>query len=238
MPFFILSFFTIIIYLIYSNYVRIKPLDGVFEIHITVDHEKNNKIYFNLISWARKYGKVKIIYAVSLSGNNQYMISYFTRKTNEDDAIKTANQLADEIKGYGMDVLRIKVESHSANNTPMTNLEYDMFSRFLKNKYKVSKPYFEFHVKISDNYDYEKLETIVKDFEGVAVSYNLCSKNRLPLLTIRVYNLGFILAQKYKDDVLDKMKNMGYKFESAIQQEFSIYDTNPDLDKSWLVGKR
>jgi len=68
----------------------------------------------------------------------------------------------------------------------------------------------------------------------VGISHNLCSKTRKPLLTIRVYNNGFVLAQEYKDYVLNDMKSNGYVFADEIQQEFSIWDTNQELDEGWL----
>ncbi len=219
----------------------IKPLDGIFEIHITVDPftlGKNN--FVSLLSFVKLHEKdkgMKVVFAVSDKGNNQYMLSYFTRKTNEKDAIDSANHISDSLKEFGIKVIRVKVESHNTKGTPMTRGEYKRFSEYLFETYKASTPYFEFHVKISGHnidLNYIQLEKDIIQFKYTAISHNLCSKNRKPLLTIRVYNEGFIGAQKYKDCVLDKMKEMGYVFEDIIQQEFSVWDTNTDLDHDWI----
>src|ERR1700681_3204676 len=55
------------------------PFNGVFEVHITVDPESN---YVKLIDYIgnSKHHSMKIVYAVSTQKNNQYMLSYFTRK--------------------------------------------------------------------------------------------------------------------------------------------------------------
>jgi hypothetical protein len=221
-----------------------EPLDGVFEIHITVDPEND---FAKLIKFVDKYKKkgLKIVYAVSSEKINQYMISYFTRKEDEMIVIKTANELGNQINNNGIKVIRIKVEGHNAKGTPMTTKDYELFKEYIIKRSDpdisnhVANPYFEFHVKVGGNkYSpdyYEKLEDAVKGLEGVAISYNMCSANRKPLLTIRVYNDGFLLANAYKDSVMNTLKNMGFSFDDKIQQEFSIYDTNSKIDDGWLV---
>jgi hypothetical protein len=205
------------------------PIDGIFEIHITIDPEDN---YVNLMSYINKYESersMKIVFAVSNVKNNQYMISHYTRKTNETDAIESANKIAKEMIDFNIKILRIKVESHNGKNIPQTIEEYNIFSQRC-----LYKPYFEFHVKLSDC-DFKTLDGNVKQFPGVAISFNLCSRNRKPLLTIRCYDKGFIDAVLYKDKVLNKFKSLGYVFEDLIQQEFAIYDTNAKLDNGWLT---
>ncbi len=217
---------------------KIRSLDGIFEIHVTVDPEDN---FVKLLSYINNHEKdrhMKAIYAVSKDKVNQYMLSHFTRKTNEKEAINSAMLMAKEIEAFGIKVVRTKVEGHGAKGTPMTKADYQRFTEYLTEQYNTSKPYFEFHVKVSGHaqiFDFEKLELDVSQMKGVAISYNLCSRNRKPLLTIRVYDEGFILAHKYKDEVLNKLKEVGYIFENGLQQEFSIYDTYQALDAGWLI---
>lgn len=218
-------------------------LDGVFEIHITVDPEKN---FVKLLNFVKKYEKskgMKVVYAVSSVKNNQYMLSYFTRKNNDTLAVNSALNIANELCIDGIKVARVKVEGHNVNGTPMTNREYDAIKQYLTNKYDngCGKPYFEFHVKISnrqtEDLRFDVLENDIQKYNGVAVSHNLCSSDRKPLLTIRVYDKGFINAQKYKDMVINDLKNIGYIFENKIQQEFSIYDSNASIDNGWLINE-
>ena len=218
-----------------------RVLSGIFEIHITVDPLDN---YVSLLSYVKQYEKIrgmKVVYAVSSEKNNQYMLSYFTRKDDDKLAIESANKTADELKQLGIKVVRTKVEGHGVEGTPMTTEDYKLVESYLHDKYNglEGKPYFEFHVKVgnkeNEHLDYEKLEMDVEGYEGVAISYNLCSAEKKPLLTIRVYNDGFLNAQAYKDLIINNMKRKAYVFESKIQQEFSIYDTNSSLDEGWLI---
>jgi hypothetical protein len=213
----------------------------VFEIHITIDPEDD---FTKLLNFIKKYEKskgMKIVYAVSSVKNNQYMLSYFTRKQDDKLAVDSANKIAEELTNTGIKVLRIKVEGHGVKGTPITTEDYKIVRKYLNDKYlgKEGKPYFEFHVKIGNRENQDlclnQLELDVKNYKGVSISYNLCSAIRKPLLTIRVYDNGFMNAQKFKDDVIEEMKSIGYVFEDKIQQEFSIYDTNSSIDAGWLI---
>jgi hypothetical protein len=146
-----------------------------------------------------------------------------------------------------MSVLRVKVEGHGCIGIPQTTLEYKNVCKYINKTYSwVCNPYFEFHIKVANAMDFNKLECSVSeimmiffvdvgDFASAAVSYNMCSANRKPLLTVRVFNNGFINARKYKDIILNHLKDMGYIFENKIQEEFSIYDSNSNIDKGWLL---
>lgn len=50
-----------------------------------------------------------------------------------------------------------------------------------------------------------------------------------------MYGDGFLNAREQKDKVMNHLKELGYVFESKIQEEFSIYDTNSSIDKGWLI---
>lgn len=194
----------------------------IYEIHITVDPTNYN--YVKLLSFIDQYTeyKLKPVFAVSSVSNNQYMLSAFIRNT-EDEAINKANYISLLLENDKIKVLRIKVESHSISKFPLTIFDLKTNS------------YFEFHVKvIVGNNTYERLDEDVAKYLGVGVSYNLCSKNLKPLLTIRVYNKGFKYACDHKDIILEELKDKGYQFDLKIQQEYSIYDTNVMLDKGWL----
>jgi hypothetical protein len=213
------------------------PLNGVFEVHVTVDPEEN---YVKFIDYCdrNKSHSMKIVYAVSTKKNNQYMLSYFTRKEDDKDVVAGALKVAKEIQSLGIRVVRVKVEGHGLQNTPMTNKDYELTAKYLTAKYEgqAGHQYFEFHVKINPHLGGSKeIESAISQYGGTAISYNLCSANRKALLTVRVYDQGFIEAQVYKDTVMNTLKDLGYSFEDKIHQEFCIYDNNCDLDKGWLI---
>lgn len=229
----------------YGNMLKyFTPLKGVFEVHITVEHKHG---YVQLLNYAKKHEKtkgMKVVFAASIKNNNQYMLSYFTRKDDDMIAVENAKKIVSELEHNGINVLRLKVEGHGVIGTPITTEDYLGVSHYLKNKYngKNGVPYFEFHAKVSNNtkfhnFCYENLERDASHYKNVAISHNLCSGTKLPLLTVRVYDVGFLEAQTYKDHVLERMKNLGYIFVDKIQEEFSIYDSNSSLDDGWLFNK-
>jgi|SRR5579872_857381 len=177
-----------------------KCFDGIFEIHITINPRTNTTDaeynYVKLLDYVRLHEKqkgMKIVFAVSSQGNNQYMLSYFTRKTDDQLAIDAALQVAKELEGLEIKVLRVKIEGHGCIGTPQTTEDYKIVSKYLQNKYegKAGNPYFEFHVKVSNANDITELEFAVSQFKGTSVSYNLCSAEKKPILTIRMYGKGF-----------------------------------------------
>jgi hypothetical protein len=211
-------------------------LPGIFEIHITVDPRNNYVKLVSFIEQNEKIIKLKVIHAITSIGNNQYMISHFTQKDNINDVIDKATYLANKMEEFGLIIKRVKVESHSMVNAPQNNSEYLILEKYLKDTFNTSKPYFEFHAKVNnktDGFTIEKLEQDVAHFGNISVSYNLCSAHMKPLLTIRLFDCGFIEAENYKNYVLNNFKQIGYGFE-ALQQEFSIYDTNQKLDDGWI----
>jgi hypothetical protein len=222
---------------------KAKKFDGIFEIHITVDAQNNYVKLLEYIDYKKKIRKIKIVHAVSSVGNNQYMLSYFTRKEDDLFAVESAKATANELLNlYNIKVLRVKVESHNVDGTPLTLNDYNNVSKYLNVKYnnECNKPYFEFHCKVDFSTEFEdiaSLESDVKSYNGCAISHNLCSANRKPLLTVRVYDEGFLFAQKYKDKVMNDLKSKHYIFDDKIQQEFSIYDSCPNLDVNWLEFK-
>jgi len=219
---------------------------NLHEIHITINNENN---FVKLISFVNKYEftnkkKLKIVYAVSNVSNNQYMISHFIN-ANSMDAIKKAKQIADEMVDFGIIVLRVKVEQRSTSSMPQNKTQYYDVQNYLRGNIgePLSKCYFEFHLKLKminnkSMFSIENMEKDAKINKNVAISYNLCSANMKPLLTIRLYDTGYIEAVNYKDKVISEMENLGYEFlEEYCQQEFSVYDNNSSIDDGWLIAE-
>lgn len=219
-------------------------IKGLFEIHITVDHLANRGFYnlFNYVSKQADQGSMKLIFAVAKDGEHkdQYMISKFKNGTM-DEVIERADQIKREMESVGISILRVKVESMAFNEgVPSTE---DDYKTFLNNRTNCcGSVYFEFHAKLKVN-SLEKIEKIIKQISDkyydlisvkVALSFNICGSKQ-PLLTIRIYHHGRNIALEYKDKILEEIKENGYHITDAIQQEFSVYDSNDDLDKGWLL---
>ncbi len=202
-------------------------INGVFEIHVSI---KITGDYIKLLNYCKDRSNIKPILAGSSKRacgshsqgenfdgvNNQYMISHYTRKTSVSDAVVKAKEIAEEMRAYGMTIVRIKVEAQNITGTTGLPVSNDDFM-LCKNKYL--NPYFEFHIKISNAEDYENIQVSQYSSENVKVnvSFNLFSKNMLPLLTIRAYNIGFMEAQEKKDQILDAIKGKyAFSFSECI----------------------
>jgi len=214
-----------------------KCFDGVFEIHVTIDPENN---YVKLLDFVNRHPKskgFKFVHAVSSVKNNQYMLSYFTHKTDDQLAVNLAHEFANDLTTLGARVTRVKVEGYGCIGTPQTSEEYKIIRSYLTKKYngKSGTPYFEFHAKVSGVSDFKLLDKAIEQFHGTAVSYNLCGSDKKPIITIRVYDQGFLSACQYKDRILDHLKELKYSFESKVMEEFCIYDSNSATDQGWLI---
>lgn len=209
-------------------------IHGLFEIHITVDISTG---LYKLWEYTNNNKGVKLIMAVADEGlcKDQYMISKW-KNGNFSDVVNRALEM--ELDMISMDIkpIRVKVESMAHNNgVPATTSDYESLS---KSKEIMGRPYFEFHAKIELNsHTIKDLTTMLKGIRYtdtfVAHSINICG-SKVPLLTIRVYNHGRDYAIHAKDIVLTQIKTM-FKIIGNIQQEFSVFDTNEEMDKGWLI---
>jgi hypothetical protein len=214
-------------------------IEGVFEIHISVKPEQ----VFKLWSFTAEKKNIKLILASSSTGThpNQLMISKFTNGKYEN-VIEKAKHLAKEMEEYGLDIIRLKVESLMHNEgVPISELDYQ---DLITCPEIIGTPYFEFHVKFDiDNQqsskDYlTKIDELTKQFITkdikIAHSVNVCGSKNL-MLTIRIYNYGRKYAVDTKNKILDSLKDQRIKFMDNIQQEFSVFDNNENLDQGWLI---
>jgi len=228
---------------------EIGEINGVFEIHITVDHSVG---FMKLIDFTNSYekmgcGNMKVLFAVSHENNNQYMISHFTRKQTSADAIIKANKIAQEMKESEIIVKRVKVEAMVSSGTqgiPLNKEEYKIMYAKFNDEGFLGKPYFEFHVKVDSvengNELIVKLRNLfplLKEIQ-IAISWNIMSRSGMkPLLTLRMYDMGLVEAQNYKDIILNTCKKNGYVLADQIQEEFSIYDSFVEEDKGWIISQ-
>lgn len=196
-------------------------IEGLFEIHISVDPSQ----IWQLEQYCNK-NKIKKIMAVAPNGKhkNQLMISKW-KNGKETDVIKRANLMTDNMsEEFNLTILRIKVEAMSnSKNVPL-------------NENDINDRYFEYHIKyILDNNDLKKMCKHIEN-TNVAISRNIYTKTENSyLLTFRISgNKGFNNAEKIKDELIEKLKEKGFHSNDQIQKEYTVYDTNINLDDGWI----
>lgn len=209
-------------------------IEGLFEIHISVDNK--NLVDFIFFCKRQNY---KVICAASGKGmdntNFQCMLSKFT-SGDSVKAIQRALDIQKQIEEEGIRVIRTKVEAMLSNKgVPQTKEDEKHFPC----------SYAEFHVKFAlrNNENLSDLENTAKkvastitsecDF-SVACSINILGKSGLPLLTIRILDSWKEEAIRIKDGIMDGLKEFGYKSNDGIQQEWAFYDTNVEMDDGWI----
>ncbi len=160
---------------------------------------------------------------------NQLMISKWKHGT-EDEAIARAKTIVSEMTGFGLEIVRVKVESMLSNDGVPEVLTAD------NNPQK----YFEFHIKYlcadftdMDNLDIARRNYKMKGESGI--SFNTFKEYIKIILTLRLPgNIGRKRAIEEKDLFMDHFKHEGFHFHDEIQSEYCVYDTNPDYDAGWL----
>lgn len=221
--------------------MQVDNINGLFEIHITVQVPHS---FYLLWSYVSKNKDMKLILAISEHGKykEQYMISKY-KNGYYKDILQKAEFIKSDMEKNGIIVLRVKIESIAGND----GVPYDdeVYNQLIVNSVLVGKPYFEYHAKIDlMQHDIMDLSVICwnlnKDIKKehpdvyVATSTNICG-SKIPLLTLRIYNHGKSYATMVKNMIFDDIKRLKFKIIEGIQQEFSVYDTNDDVDRGWLI---
>jgi hypothetical protein len=98
--------------------------------------------------------------------------------------------------------------------------------------------YFEFHVKVAvEEPEIEALRLRCKEF-GAHLSRS--ASNRLPdrraqhFATLRVFQLGRVVAEPYFDLFLQTLTADGYEL-SNVLREYTVHDTNIQLEAGWYT---
>ncbi|BAU80248.1 conserved putative ankyrin repeat-containing protein [Tokyovirus A1] len=212
-------------------------IKGLFEIHVTVD----NLDVVDLLFYC-KQKNYKAIFACSGRGSDntqsQAMMSKWCSGTS-DVAIQKANSIAKDLSESGFSVLRVKVEAMQCNEgVPATKEDA---------KKCILGTYFEFHLKYPPRECRLENEKLFEDACLVSakiksecefkfgVSTNILSQKVGSLFTIRVFDSWKEEAQSIKDQFLDGLKELGYRSNDGIQQEWAFFDTDKTIDDGWLV---
>nr|VFK23290.1 MAG: Ham1 family protein [Candidatus Kentron sp. MB]VFK28410.1 MAG: Ham1 family protein [Candidatus Kentron sp. MB]VFK74243.1 MAG: Ham1 family protein [Candidatus Kentron sp. MB] len=150
------------------------------------------------------------------------------------DKVRTeAFELARLINGEELPVKRIKIEATTRNTlVPTTDEEA---------RKKPEDNYFEFHAKIT-----------VDENSNLAGLRNLCEKHNAHLsrnasntrknrkhqrfVTMRFYRLGLKSSNLHFERLLDDLRDKDFEI-SNLLKEYTVFDTNTNLDKGWFGNR-
>ena len=200
-----------------------EEIEGLHEIHITIYPSD----IFALRMYCLDY-KIKPILAISAYGDNpiQPMLSKF-KNGSSSQVIKRAKEMVETMReDYGILPVRVKVEA-MIHNKGVPEGENSCNN----------DNYFEFHLKIIVNHsnEWNRLANICSE-KGAHLSFNAFKKETEPLVTLRLPGqIGSIRALQIKDELMVHLKKHGFHSNSSIQSEYSVYDSNIQLDSGWLT---
>jgi len=190
-------------------------MEGLFEIHISVD----NSSMFLFRLWALD-NDVK---AIGIVGEiPELTFSKYLNGTHEK-AINKAMSIARNLILNKITINRIRIEAI------FTSIDKNIDNYFLTNP----DSYFEFHIKyhIINSKDYYELWRIAKEFTNehskdtyVFVGFNSFKKNIEPIITLRTYKTSSEGSLKYKDLLMNKLKQNGFRTNEEIHKEYVFFD--------------
>lgn len=161
--------------------------------------------------------------ARSLYGDHpvQPMLTFFTTGT-VDGVTKLVQEIEHDMEKHGLPVLRTKIEAMVHNEGVPPSLPDAEGTN-----------YYEFHFKvdITGIADWNRLVKIITPY-GAHLFFNPYSKTLTPIVTIRRYTSLEDLEGTYAD-LHYLITEAGFTV-SDPEREYSVYDSNVDLDRNWL----
>ena len=202
---------------------------GTFEAHITVKaddlavREKFDLLCQNL--------NVKCVLIELSSGETPFQpMTASYHYGGLKDVVQEVNKIARTIVDAGFEITRIKIEAMVSNrDIPISDVEAQKLPE---------SNYFEFHIKAmlsaSENLELLKKYCLQHDAHLSANAFKqLIDGKQQRFITMRVYGAGYKSAQQCFDNLLALLKAKGFKL-SQQQREYSIYDSNLNLDAGWV----
>lgn len=202
---------------------------GTFEAHVTV--KADNLAVREKFSLLCQNLNVKCVLIELLGGvtRSQPMTASYHHGTFQD-VLQQVNAIAKKISKAHFEITRIKLEAMVSNrDIPMEDIEAQKLPE---------SNYFEFHVKVilsaGDNLEMLKKYCLQHDAHLSANAFKkLVDGKQQRFITMRVYSVGYKSAQQRFDDLLVLIKAKGFKF-SQQQREYTVYDSNLNLDAGWI----
>jgi hypothetical protein len=197
-------------------------MSNIYELHLSVSLG-SGKEEIAWLDYCKKHHFHSIkVFNMKGVHSVQDMMSKWCHRDSEESVIEYLKQLQKDATDAGFKVVRSKAEAM------MMSREYD---NIVLNNSKGK--YWEFHFKVTDVTCSELLQ-LLKDVEDVGVSASAYSGTRYPIVTIRKYQGSRKEVMQYKDNVIEKLKKLGYHIFDKIQAEISIYDSFPEEDQGWI----
>lgn len=213
--------------------LELLPINGIFEIHLIVHPDDQQKLFaFSIeedILEDKSLINLKTTCALSFHGMypNQPMLTFWLNNCDSIVATKKAMEVAEKLDKYNIPVQRLKVEAMAKDISGMKSGQCS------------GANYFEFHFKINtkSKQEWDKLDTVCLPF-GAHLFFNPYSKlstRMIPVVTLRRYDCDFETANNECNKLIKDIEDANFTvIDGKIQKELSIVDTNVFYDQEWL----
>ena len=197
-------------------------ITGIFEVHLITKPEYQPALfgYITNLKENKNLIRPRPTCAHALYGDYpiQPMLTFMINGSSEM-VTSVVKEIETDMQNKNIPIIRTKIESMAHNKGVIDKCYNDH--------------YFEFHfkVKINSTKEWNKLVELIVPYGG-HLFYNPYSKTLDPIMTIRSYDSLTELENIYSLLVKILEDNNFYIIE--LEQEYSVYDSNVDLDKNWL----
>ena len=202
---------------------------GTFEAHITIK-AVNSELKQNFSLLCQKLNVKSVFIELPKGVTRCQMMTASYHHGAFKDVLQQINQIAEQIVNADFEVTRIKIEAMVSNqDIPISDIKAQKLSK---------SNYFEFHVKaiLSASENLEALKKYCLQ-HNAHLSKNTFKKlidgKQERFITMRIYGLGYKSAQTRFDNLILYLKSKGFKL-SQQQREYTVYDTNLNLDNGWI----
>lgn len=202
-------------------------ISGLFEVHLITTPEQQTRLFAYVTDLSHNNNNLHLIptnprptCAQALYGDYpvQPMLTFWLRG-DTDSVTKTVNEVVADMTKKGMPILRIKIESMAHNDGVPDTMHDEHYCEY------------HFKVKIESSKDWNRLVELLTPY-GAHLFYNPYNKTMKPIITIRRYTSLKDLEALYVS-VNKMLTAYGFVTESP-EREYSVYDSNVNLDKNWL----
>lgn len=187
----------------------------LYEIHVTVDETQKVKVSGTDLKYV-------LVQNTKGSHPTQLIMTKWVSAKSAEDAIRAAQEFANELAQMGFKVLREKVEHELTAN------EFDL---------KLEQPHYtEFHIKIPTNLNrHDELFKLGERHNIAWSSIIEASKpsKPIPISTLRFKEGTVEHSLRCKDQWIQELTNAGFTWLGKMHQELCIYDSFIELDDGW-----
>jgi hypothetical protein len=206
-------------------------MKGIFEIHLITKPEYQTQLFGFIADLKNdKLIRPRPTCAHALYGDYpvQPMLTFWL-SGHLDEVTKIVQETEESMIKSGIPIIRTKIEAMPSNDLPNLK-DVTALARIGR---RPSTGYFEYHfkVKINSTHDWNNIVQLITEY-GAHLFYNPYNKTLNPIVTIRRYTSLDDLDRVYTK-VKELLESQGYTLTSP-EKEYSVYDSNVDLDKNWL----